>query len=85
MTNKSIRLLMLVAFLGAIGIIITQTYWVKKAYQLEEKEFDLNTIPLRCFHPLPIALFQRNGHLPSSDMGRTQIVRNNYRPPLVFV
>jgi len=43
MTNKSIRLLMLVAFLGAIGIIITQTYWVKKAYQLEEKEFDLNT------------------------------------------
>ena len=43
MTNKSIRLLMLVAFIGAIGIIITQTYWVKKAYQLEEKEFDLNT------------------------------------------
>lgn len=43
MTNKSIRLLMLVAFLGAIGIIITQTYWVRKAYQLQEKEFELNT------------------------------------------
>lgn len=42
MTNKSIRLLMLVAFLGAIGIIITQTYWVRKAYQLQEKEFELN-------------------------------------------
>ena len=41
MTNKSIRLLMLVAFLGAIGIIITQTYWVRKAYQLQEKEFEL--------------------------------------------
>ncbi|MEY4282213.1 MAG: hypothetical protein RLZ39_1625, partial [Bacteroidota bacterium] len=34
--------LMLVAFLGAIGIIITQTYWVRKAYQLQEKEFELN-------------------------------------------
>jgi two-component system phosphate regulon sensor histidine kinase PhoR len=33
---------MLVAFLGAIGIIITQTYWVRKAYQLQEKEFELN-------------------------------------------
>jgi len=43
MTNKSIRLLMLVAFLGAIGIIITQTYWVRKAYQLQEKEFELKT------------------------------------------
>jgi two-component system phosphate regulon sensor histidine kinase PhoR len=32
---------MLVAFLGAIGIIITQTYWVRKAYQLQEKEFEL--------------------------------------------
>jgi len=41
MTNKSIRLLMLVAFIGAIGIIITQTYWVRKAYQLQEKEFEL--------------------------------------------
>ena len=40
MTNKSIRLLMLVAFIGAIGIIITQTYWVRKAYQLQEKEFE---------------------------------------------
>jgi two-component system phosphate regulon sensor histidine kinase PhoR len=34
---------MLVAFLGAIGIIITQTYWVRKAYQLQEKEFELKT------------------------------------------
>jgi two-component system phosphate regulon sensor histidine kinase PhoR len=33
---------MLVAFIGAIGIIITQTYWVRKAYQLQERDFELN-------------------------------------------
>ncbi len=42
MKNATIRLILVLALLSAIGIIATQVYWVKKAYDLEEKEFNLN-------------------------------------------
>lgn len=32
----------MLALLSAVGIIATQIYWVKRAYDLEEKEFNLN-------------------------------------------
>ncbi len=42
MKNATIRLIFVLALLSSVGIIATQIYWVKKAYDLEEKEFNLN-------------------------------------------
>lgn len=42
MKNATIRLILILALLLAAGIIATQVYWVKRAYDLEEKEFSLN-------------------------------------------
>ena len=42
MKNATIRLILILALLSAVGIIATQVYWVKRAYDLEEKEFSLN-------------------------------------------
>lgn len=42
MKNKTIRLIFVLALLSAAGIIATQVYWVKRAYDLQEKEFSLN-------------------------------------------
>ncbi|MFT4060997.1 MAG: HAMP domain-containing sensor histidine kinase [Edaphocola sp.] len=42
MKNRTIGLIFLLALLSAAGIIATQVYWVKRAYDLEEKEFKLN-------------------------------------------
>jgi two-component system phosphate regulon sensor histidine kinase PhoR len=41
MKNATIRLIFVLALLSAAGIIATQVYWVKRAYDLEEKEFNL--------------------------------------------
>src|ERR1700749_4304910 len=42
MKTRAIRLIFLLAILSAAGIIATQAYWVKRAYDLEEKDFNLN-------------------------------------------
>jgi two-component system, OmpR family, phosphate regulon sensor histidine kinase PhoR len=42
MKNASIRLIMIFALLASAGIIITQTYWVRRAYDLQETEFNLS-------------------------------------------
>ncbi|HET8573720.1 MAG TPA: HAMP domain-containing sensor histidine kinase [Edaphocola sp.] len=41
MKNATIRLIFVLALLSAAGIIATQVFWVKRAYDLEEKEVDL--------------------------------------------
>lgn len=41
MKNATIRLIFVLAVLSCAGIIATQTYWVQRAYVLEEKEFNL--------------------------------------------
>lgn len=41
MKNATIRLIFILALLSAAGIISTQIYWVKRAYDLEEREFNL--------------------------------------------
>lgn len=41
MKNATIRLIFLLAILSAAGIIATQVFWVKRAYDLEEKEVNL--------------------------------------------
>jgi two-component system phosphate regulon sensor histidine kinase PhoR len=42
MKNASIRLIMVLALVVSAGIIITQSYWVKRAYTLQETEFNFN-------------------------------------------
>lgn len=42
MKNATIRLIMIFALLASAGIIITQTYWVRRAYELQATEFNLN-------------------------------------------
>lgn len=41
MKNTTIRLVFVLALLSAAGIIATQVFWVKRAYDLEEKEVNL--------------------------------------------
>lgn len=41
MKNATIRLVFVLALLSAVGIIATQAFWVKRAYDLEEKEVNL--------------------------------------------
>ncbi len=42
MKSSTIRLIIILAILTAAGIIVTQTFWVRSAYNLREKEFNIN-------------------------------------------
>jgi two-component system phosphate regulon sensor histidine kinase PhoR len=42
MKNASIRLIMVLAFVVSSGIIITQSYWVRRAYDLQQTEFNFD-------------------------------------------
>ncbi len=42
MKSRHIRLIVLLAVLASAGIIATQVYWVRKAYELNEQRFNLN-------------------------------------------
>lgn len=39
---KNLRLIFILASLCTVGIVITQVYWVRRAYVFENKKFDLN-------------------------------------------
>lgn len=48
MNNKNLRIIILLAICSVIGIIIIQSYWFKKAFDLKEKQFNHNvTIALQ--------------------------------------
>lgn len=42
MKSATIRLIVILALLAGAGIIITQVFWVGRAYELQEREFELN-------------------------------------------
>lgn len=42
MNSRTIRIIVILATLACAGIIITQVYWVRKAYALSEQRFNLN-------------------------------------------
>ncbi|MCK6617209.1 MAG: HAMP domain-containing histidine kinase [Cyclobacteriaceae bacterium] len=42
MKNSTIRIIVILAILSIMGITITQIYWVKRAFDLKEAEFDRN-------------------------------------------
>lgn len=39
---KNLRLIFIIASFCTVGIVITQVYWVRRAYVFENKKFDLN-------------------------------------------
>lgn len=41
-TNKALRVLVILATLSIVGITATQIYWVKKAFDLNQDQFDLD-------------------------------------------
>jgi len=48
MKNKNLRIIILLASISIIGIIIMQSFWFKKAFDLKEKQFNHNvTIALQ--------------------------------------
>lgn len=48
MKHKNLRIVILLAAISIIGIVIIQTYWFKKAFDLKEKQFNHNvTIALQ--------------------------------------
>ena len=42
MKNKNLRIIVLLAIISVIGIIIIQTYWFKRAFDLKEMQFNHN-------------------------------------------
>jgi two-component system phosphate regulon sensor histidine kinase PhoR len=42
MKNASIRLILILALVVSAGIIITQSYWVRRAYTLQQTEFNFD-------------------------------------------
>ena len=40
MNRKTIRIIIFLATFSLVGIVATQIYWVKKAYNLQEKQFN---------------------------------------------
>lgn len=40
MKNSIIRIVFVLAFITAVGVIVSQIFWVTKAYELEDREFD---------------------------------------------
>jgi len=48
MRNKNLRIIILLATISIIGIVIIQSYWFKKAFDLKDKQFNHNvTIALQ--------------------------------------
>ncbi|TAG55424.1 MAG: sensor histidine kinase, partial [Runella slithyformis] len=40
MTHRTLRLIIILATISIVGIFITQVYWVRRAFDLKERQFD---------------------------------------------
>lgn len=40
MTHRTLRLIVILATISIVGIVITQVYWVRRAFDLKERQFD---------------------------------------------
>lgn len=40
MTHRTLRLIIILATISIVGIVITQVYWVRRAFDLKERQFD---------------------------------------------
>jgi two-component system, OmpR family, phosphate regulon sensor histidine kinase PhoR len=40
MSHRTLRLIIILAIISIVGIVITQLYWVRRAFDLKERQFD---------------------------------------------
>lgn len=76
MNNARIRLVVILATLSIVGVAITQFYWVRKAFDLKEAEFDrtVNTALLNVAH----TIFDINNTPPPANNPVERISTNYY-------
>lgn len=76
MNNARIRLVVILATLSIVGVAITQFYWVRKAFDLKEAEFDrtVNTALLNVAH----TIFDINNTPPPANNPVEQISTNYF-------
>ncbi len=76
MNNARIRLVVILATLSMVGVAITQFYWVRKAFDLKEAEFDrtVNTALLNVAH----TIFDINNTPPPANNPVEQISTNYF-------
>ena len=76
MNNARIRLVVILATLSIVGVAITQFYWVRKAFDLKEAEFDrtVNAALLNVAH----TLFEINNTPPPANNPVEQISTNYF-------
>src|SRR4051812_32836966 len=75
MKTSSIRLIVILAVLSIVGITITQLYWVRRAFDLKEAEFD-RTVNAALFN-VAHQIFDLN-KTPSPAMNPVKQVSTNY-------
>ncbi len=75
MKNSSIRLIIILAVVCILGITITQLYWVRRAFDLKESEFD-RTVNAALFN-VAHQIYDIN-HTPSPAMNPVKQVSTNY-------
>ena len=59
MKKKAITLIIILASISSVGIVLTQLYWVRKAFELKEEQFD-NTVRIAMKSVLNQLLDQKN-------------------------
>jgi two-component system phosphate regulon sensor histidine kinase PhoR len=73
--NSTIRLVVLLAALCIVGITITQIYWVRRAFDLKEAEFE-RTVSTALYN-VAQRIFEMN-HTPSPAVNPVKQVSTNY-------
>ena len=67
MKSSTIRFIVVLATLSIVGITITQVYWVKRAFDLKEDEFERNVNTALLNVAQQIYSFDDHGPAPSSN------------------
>jgi two-component system, OmpR family, phosphate regulon sensor histidine kinase PhoR len=73
--NSSVRLIVILAILSIVGITITQLYWLRRAFDLKEAEFE-RTVNVALFN-VANQIFEIND-MPSPAMNPVKQVSTNY-------
>lgn len=75
MKNSTIRLIVLLATLSIVGITVTQLYWVRRAFDLKEAEF--NRTVSTALYNVAQQIYEIN-HTPSPAINPVKQVSTNY-------
>ena len=76
MSHQTLRLIVILAIVSIVGIIITQVYWVRRAFDLKERQFDQTVQVILQDVAEKIADYNKSS-LPSANVV-TQVSSNYY-------